>query len=285
MSESSTQRMSTAVRALLLSPLILLIVSATRLLLIANYDTTSALSIAAAGGVVGTLLGSVLPLLPPYLPLVVLWALLWRRWGILVVTTVVTALISPAYATFTSAATATYNYIGTFVSQLIESRYASVWYQTPRILIVTVLGIVLAIMYAVRANTTTPLEALLQFVGRLLYGLILAAAAVVLVTFMQNAYKVPFDLDNLSQVLRQPWLPAEEITLADGSKRVAYAISPGDTWFTILEEDSRSIRYLRGSDVSTRRVCDVRPSQPSPPFLQLRGSTVTTAPVCSGAKS
>lgn len=66
---SMTVRRSQAFKAAMLSPAVILFASATRLLFISNYDTTTATTIASAAGVVGTLLGTVVPLLPPYLPI------------------------------------------------------------------------------------------------------------------------------------------------------------------------------------------------------------------------
>jgi hypothetical protein len=58
------ERSSRWLRALLLSPVVLLFISATRLILVSNYDTTTATTIATSGGFVATLLGTVVPLLP-----------------------------------------------------------------------------------------------------------------------------------------------------------------------------------------------------------------------------
>jgi hypothetical protein len=48
--------MSRLAQALIMSPAVILVLSATRLILICNYDTTNAATIATFGGVIGTLL-------------------------------------------------------------------------------------------------------------------------------------------------------------------------------------------------------------------------------------
>jgi len=50
--------------ALILSPAGLLLISAGRLLIVANFNTTTAVTIASSGGFVNTLLGTVIPLVP-----------------------------------------------------------------------------------------------------------------------------------------------------------------------------------------------------------------------------
>jgi hypothetical protein len=59
---------SRGLMTLALSPFIILLASGTRLILISNYDTTTATTMAASGSLGETLLGTVIPLLPPFLP-------------------------------------------------------------------------------------------------------------------------------------------------------------------------------------------------------------------------
>src|SRR4051794_1668012 len=61
------------------SPLVLLFATGTRLLVISNYDTTTASTIASENGAVGTLLGTLIPLLPAFLPVVGLVLLMNRN--------------------------------------------------------------------------------------------------------------------------------------------------------------------------------------------------------------
>lgn len=81
---------------MLLSPTVLVIAVATRLLLMANLDPNVAMKIATTGGLVGTLVGTIVPLLPPFLPLFVVWLVIARRYVLAGMAALSTALVSPA---------------------------------------------------------------------------------------------------------------------------------------------------------------------------------------------
>jgi hypothetical protein len=80
---------------LLLSPVGLILISAGRLLIIANYSSTTATTIASSGGYVNTLLGSITPLVPLFIPYVALLLLLFRQFLLSVITFVFAAFIAP----------------------------------------------------------------------------------------------------------------------------------------------------------------------------------------------
>lgn len=61
--------MSRRAIALLLSPLGLVLISAGRLLIISDFNTTTATAIASSTGYVNTLLGSLIPLVPVLFPI------------------------------------------------------------------------------------------------------------------------------------------------------------------------------------------------------------------------
>jgi hypothetical protein len=81
--------------ALLLSPLGLILIGATRLFIIADYNTTTAVTIASSGGYFSTLLGSVIPLVPVFMPYVALVLLLFRQFFLSIVAFVFAAFITP----------------------------------------------------------------------------------------------------------------------------------------------------------------------------------------------
>jgi hypothetical protein len=82
--------------AILRSSPVILIASATRLLLVANYDPVVATKIASSGGVTGTLLGTLIPLLPVYLPIIVVMLIVTRRFLLALAATGSMVLVSPA---------------------------------------------------------------------------------------------------------------------------------------------------------------------------------------------
>jgi uncharacterized membrane protein YkgB len=85
--------------ALILSPAGLLLISAGRLLIVANFNTTTAVTIASSGGFVNTLLGTVIPLVPAFAPYLALLLLLFRRFLLSIMTFIFAAFISPTSLT------------------------------------------------------------------------------------------------------------------------------------------------------------------------------------------
>ena len=85
---------------LLLSPLGLILISAGRLLIIANYSTTTAIAIASSTGYVNTLLGSVIPLVPVFIPYIALILLLFRQFFLCIIAFTFTVFIAPTTMKF-----------------------------------------------------------------------------------------------------------------------------------------------------------------------------------------
>jgi hypothetical protein len=86
--------------ALILSPVGLLLISAARLIIVANFNTTTAVTIASTGGFVNTLLGTVIPLVPVFIPYLALVLLLFRRFLLSIMTFAFAAFISPTSVSF-----------------------------------------------------------------------------------------------------------------------------------------------------------------------------------------
>src|ERR1022692_107214 len=80
---------------LILSPVGLLLIAVTRLLIVADYNITTAIAIASSGGYVNTLLGTVIPLVPVILPYLAIVLLLFRRFILSALTFGATLLVSP----------------------------------------------------------------------------------------------------------------------------------------------------------------------------------------------
>jgi hypothetical protein len=81
--------------ALILSPTGIILLSAARLIIVANYNTTTAITIASSGGYINAFLGSVIPLVPVFAPYLALLFLLLRRWLLSVVVFIFAAFITP----------------------------------------------------------------------------------------------------------------------------------------------------------------------------------------------
>lgn len=122
--------------ALLLSPLGLLLLSATRLLIVSDYNATTATTIAASGGYINTLLGSIIPLIPIYIPFVALLLLLFRQFFLSIVAFVFTAFIAPTPLSLP---------VTRHLASIDESRVSADIAQHPEITIVIVLLVALAV--------------------------------------------------------------------------------------------------------------------------------------------
>jgi hypothetical protein len=89
--------------ALILSPVGLLFISTARLIIVSDYNTTTAVTIASSGGYINTLLGSVIPLIPIFIPYLALLLLLFRRFLLSALAFVFAAYITPSPISVTDA--------------------------------------------------------------------------------------------------------------------------------------------------------------------------------------
>ncbi|MEU7425969.1 hypothetical protein [Streptomyces sp. NPDC040750] len=53
----------------------------------------------------------------------------------------------------------------------------------------------------------------------------------------------------------KPWVPAELISLKDKKAEVGYVISAGDSWTTVLTEDSRIVVRIPSAKITSRTIC------------------------------
>jgi hypothetical protein len=80
---------------LLLTPVGLIFIGATRLFIISDYNTTTAVTIASSGGYISTLLGSVIPLVPVFMPYAALTLLLFRKFLLSIIAFLFAVFITP----------------------------------------------------------------------------------------------------------------------------------------------------------------------------------------------
>ena len=270
--KASPTRLSRSMQAVVASPALILFASATRLILICNYDTANAAAMAANGGIIQTLLGSLIPLLPPFLPLLVLVLLVFRRWIAAALAASAAAVVSPAYDTWANGWNYAIHEAGNLVQRAASPEIAMLWQESPRVLICAGVGLLFAVLGAAKGwdSDDEPFDTwIIARLGHGLWGIIIAAACVLGLLFVQAVYRVPFDLKNASEVVRRPWIPAEQITLtADGAPRtyIGYVISTGDDWFEMLIDDDRTIVYVPADTVVSRTVCIPPGSFASTPF-------------------
>jgi hypothetical protein len=300
--EHGAARTSGLVKALLLSPFIILIASATRLLLIGNYDTTTAIAIAAAGGVVGTLLGTIAPLLPPFLPIICLGAAVTRRWLTLLFAALATALVSTTYAPLSEGRKNAWHSFGhEFLIRAKVFDLQSMWHYWPLAAICAGIGTFLTLWdppQGLRMDPNSLAVSMIALVFRLAFSAVVGATCAFIALLAQNIYSAPRDLSSAlsqghhrgdlnvttaSEILRRPWVPAELITLKSGAVVVGYTLSTKDKWFVVLNAHDRTIKYIFADNVTDRKICSLEKNikkQIPAPIIRLQDVNIAPTPPC-----
>jgi hypothetical protein len=300
----TSTRVSRAVRIAILSPGVLIFISAVRLLIIANYDPTTASAIASSTGVVSTLLGTLIPIVPSLLPLLVLIFAVFRRWLLLLFAAIGAALASPAYATLKEAWLATRNQF-TAVGHTLSIKNANLrgrlleqsWVHDRGYILFGALAVV-AIVIDNRqrllafypTKKSRPRYNLFDkiFIGSGITVILLLCAVLVCIFyaaaffFVTTIYHVPTTTDKISPVASQPWLPSEKDTLKSGKTIVGYTLSATDVWYVFLQERNRTIDYFHPDEIVKRELCQLPESQRinQPPLIKLINAPAPTVPSC-----
>jgi hypothetical protein len=234
--------------ALLLSPVGLLLISVTRLMIVADYNTTTAIAIASSGGYVNTLLGTIIPLVPVILPYLALALLIIQRYLLSLLTVCATLLVSPtrlAPLTALSSFTADWHHSTALIGQYWP-------------ISITLLIALIVIDIRIFVNIGQPFSITLVLLS-------LLAAGVFLIPYALYAYPVPETPNYYAGFMRRPWLPAEQITVKSGETIVGYTLTEAGTWMVVLRDNPRTIQYLLADDVVSRTVCQVNDGNDSPP--------------------
>jgi hypothetical protein len=254
--------------ALLLSPVGLLLISVTRLMIVADYNTTTAIAIASSGGYVNTLLGTIIPLVPVFLPYLAIALLIIQRYLLSLLTVGATLLVSPTrLAPLTALSSFTEDW---HRSTALIDQY---WPLSTLLLIVLIY-----IDFRVFANIGQPFSITLVTLS-------LVAAGVFLVPYVLYAYPAPNTSNYYAGFMRRPWLPAEQITVKSGAAIVGYTLTEDDTWMVVLQNNPRTIQYLHVDDVTSRTVCQVNDGEasiPTSPLVPLLNPKSTRLPPCGG---
>lgn len=248
---------STAI-ALILSPAGLLLIAVTRLLIISNYNSVTAVTLVSSSGYVNTLLGTVIPLVSIFMPYIALVLLFFRK-----VAPGILALVAAAMITPTRLSKVT-------LLNLMRSDLQSV----SKLGGVTVIFLFIAGLTAVLLFLTLALFGFSMFFRTV--GTIASLALIPAVVFL---YPLPDKNNFYSDQLRAPWLPAETITLTSGREFTGYVLSSVGDWLVVLGEDTRRITYYRVSRVVRQRVCQIGQVRVLRPLVTLT-PTVAVVPSC-----
>jgi len=223
--------------ALLLSPVGILIIAAARLLIIANYHMNSALAILSSAGYVNTLLGTVFPLIPAFLPYLALALLYLNRVIASVLAFLATVLISPA--TINRASTA---------ALLLHDWHVTIGGGFWRHALLIALAVP-AVTFAVLTIFGVGVQSATQVIG--------TVAMILLLPVIVRLYPAPVTAGFYTDIVRQPWLPAEALTLASHQTVIVYELDSDGVWMEALRADDHSVVYYRLADVTGRRLCQV----------------------------
>ena len=83
-------------------------------------------------------------------------------------------------------------------------------------------------------------------------------ACIALIPFVTTIYPFPLSNQFYTGVLKQPWLPAQVITLVSGQKVTGYVLSDNGTWVVVLDDPTRTVHYYRSAQVAARQICQLR---------------------------
>jgi hypothetical protein len=254
--------------ALLVTPVGLALISAVRLLIISNYNVTTAVTVAESGGFVNTFLGSLIPLVPVFMPYLALAFLVFRRFILCALAIMATALISPVIRP--SVVTLRY----------FDNYWFTVYGHLHGALLAIALGIVACGLVIVWGGSE-------GFVA--VYWLLTIvwafAALFALAPYLLTAYPAPRMQSYYASYLRQPWLTAEQITVDPSKIYQGYVLSSDDQWMTVLLYQSRTIAYFRADSVTARIVCEPTTTPPPSPLVRLINAKSTSLPRCRNSDS
>lgn len=255
-------------RTLTVSSILLTVVALSRLLVVSNYQVPTATAVARSLGPLSTLTGTVLPLFGLLLPISALalavaaftlpvatvlgavsspLVVLLRLFVAAVVMTGATLFVSPSGlprdAVLLDAATRTNSFFG-------WADYFTIGLLMPLILVTGYM----------RAHETGnfPWE---RYIMLCSLGSITLVFLVALVT---HGYPLMNQLRELPTSSTRMWLPAERVTLGDGTTRVGYVLDAGGDWTTILWDNDRTVGILITDQVRARQVCRLGLPDPLP---------------------
>lgn len=255
---------------LLLSPVGLLLISVTRLMIIADYNTTTAVTIASSGGYINTLLGTAIPLVPILLPYFAILLLLFRRF-------ILSALAFGASILITPTRLAPITALNSFLVNWHRIT-ALVWDNK---------GLSILVLFALIAFDIT-LATVLNIQRSITVLMIAVVITAYLLPYIVYVYPLPHDSNYYEQFMRQPWQSAELISTKSPEPIVGYVLTEDAHWMVVLTEPSRVIQYVRADDVLSRSVCLNNSSAiayPQSPVFPLLHAKPAKLPSCFGPAS
>jgi hypothetical protein len=243
--------------ALLLSPFGILLISITRLLIISNYNTTTASTVASSGGYVNTLIGTLIPIVPLAMPYFCIGLLMFDRAALAILALAAAVLTSPAALSASDIIDDFKKKQHAFLSSGHLHSFIILGGLFLAVFLIEILG------FNIQASIRT---------ATLLAGLALLPCALLL-------YPLPIQSDFYAQQLRQPWIPAVVITQTSGKSLVGYVLSDSNDWFVILQADNRDVDYIPSGQVARQKACELEPTSTKRPIIDLFNAPALL-PIC-----
>jgi hypothetical protein len=246
--------------ALLLSPVGRLLISVTRLLIISNYNPTTAMAIASSQGYLNTLLGTIIPLVPIFMPYLALLLLFSGR--------VIAGMLALLAAALISAPSVSRSDI--FITARKDWYLISARTGTHHTLLVSMAFLFAGLLFA----------ELIGFNFIVFIRTLGTVASLALIAIVVELYPLPIKSSAYVNPVTQPWLPAERITLTSHQDIIGYVISSDGYWLEVLISRSRTIQHYRMSDIGEREICQMNASGQNRPLIALEQVQVPI-PLCS----
>lgn len=223
---------------LLLSPAGILLISATRLLIVSNSNPATAAAIVSSDGYINTLLGSLLPMVAIFMPYIALMLLFFRFVILSVLCFMAASLITPA----TAAPSVVLGMIHRDLLDMVN------WIGKNAI------GV--SILFAI-----TAILAISVAIDKGILGVARVAGTmmvIVLIPVMLHTYPLPLKhLAYYKSQLRQPWLPAERFDFSSRASVVAYKLSTDGDWVELLIASTGTVKFYREGSVISQSICQM----------------------------
>lgn len=92
-------------------------------------------------------------------------------------------------------------------------------------------------------------------------------------------YPVPVSNGFYANILSQPWLPAETVTLSSHQVVTGYVLESDQDWFEVLLAQDRTVVHYHTSEVVARAMCQTASTGPKRPLIPLVPA-ISRLPAC-----
>ena len=251
---------SASALALILSPVGLILLAATRVLIVSDYNLTTALAVVSSSGYVNTLFGSVLPLVPVLMPYIALVLLYFER--------MIAALLAFAAALLISPATKSSAKAAWLVRHDLHLMVGGSGVRQAGLILVSIPFAVSLIIEIAGFRFAT----ILRTAG--------TAGIIAVYPLIVTLYPVPVSGGFYENILSQPWLPAENVTLSTHIVVTGYVLSSNEDWFEMLLDKNRVVVQYPASDVVARDLCQAPVSASARPLIPVAPLAEQPLPAC-----